>query len=246
MLDKRDDFMQWTLVTGGAKGLGAEICKALAAQGHHILVHYRKSYEEAVLIKDFCMGYGMNADIIQGDFSSTKKVNEFIADLKKRFPNSIAHLINNVGNYLISSTLVTSDEEWKALFQTNLLAPIAIMRALMPSLVKLQGSIINIGVAGINQVPSDTYSTAYTASKLALWMTSKALAKEFASAGVRINMISPGVLENTIDSESIINFVPMKRLGTLSEVARLVAFLLDEKNSYITGQNIEVGGGIRI
>jgi NAD(P)-dependent dehydrogenase (short-subunit alcohol dehydrogenase family) len=236
---------EWALVTGGAKGLGAEICKTLAMKGHNILIHYRSSYEEALSIKDACCGYGVKSDIIQGDFSSMEQVNAFIIALQERFPDSIANLVNNVGNYCISSPLETTDQEWLALFQTNLHAPVALMRALMPILVVLKGSIVNIGVAGINQVPSDIYSTAYTASKLALWMTSKALAKEFASQGVRVNMVSPGVLENAVDRERAIKFVPMGRFGSLAEVAHVVAFLLDRENGYITGQNIEVGGGVR-
>jgi NAD(P)-dependent dehydrogenase (short-subunit alcohol dehydrogenase family) len=237
---------KWTLVTGGAKGLGAEICKTLAMRGHNILIHYRSSYEEAISIKDVCCAYGVKADIIQGDFSSLEQVNAFIMTLQERFPDSVANLVNNVGNYCISHPLETADEEWLALFQTNLHAPVALMRALMPILVLLKGSIVNIGVAGINHVPSDVYSTAYTASKLALWMTSKALAKEFAPKGVRVNMVSPGVLENAVDAGSAIKSVPMGRLGLLKEVARVVAFLLDDDNSYITGQNIEVGGGVRL
>ncbi|MBA3602489.1 MAG: SDR family oxidoreductase [Parachlamydiaceae bacterium] len=246
MDDRTNNLSQWTLVTGGAKGLGAEICKTLARQGHNILIHYRSSYKEALLIKDLCCGYGVKADLIQGDFSSMEQVNEFILILQKRFPHSIDKLVNNVGNYCVSLPLETADAEWLALFQTNLHAPVALMRALMPVLVSLHGSIINIGVAGINHVPSDVYSTAYTASKLALWMTSKALAKEFAPQGVRVNMVSPGLLENTVEGNSIIKFVPMQRLGSLKEAASVVAFLLDDENSYITGQNIEVGGGIRL
>ncbi len=238
--------LRWTLVTGGAKGLGAEICKTLASQGHNILIHYRSSYEEALSVRDYCCSYGVDSEVIQGDFSSSEQVNEFISALQKRFPDSIAKLVNNVGNYSVSLPLASSDEEWRALFQSNLHTPVTLMRALMPTLIELQGSIINIGVAGINQVPSDTYSTAYTAAKLALWMTTKALAKEFASQGVRVNMVSPGVLENTVDWKTVIKFVPMKRLGGLAEVARVVGFLLAEENSYITGQNIEIGGGIRL
>ena len=237
---------EWTLVTGGAKGLGAEICKTLAMRGHNIIIHYSSSYEEAILIKDVCCAYGVKTDIIQGDFSSLEQVNTFIMALQERYPDSIANLVNNVGNYCVSHPLKTADEEWIALFLSNLHAPVALMRALMPVMVVLKGSVINIGVAGINHVPSDIYSTAYTASKLALWMTSKALAKEFAPQGVCVNMVSPGVLENAVDAERAVKSVPMGRLGLLEEAARVVAFLLDDNNSYITGQNIEVGGGVRL
>lgn len=236
----------WTLVTGGARGLGAEICTALAARGHNILIHYKSSMQEAQIVKELCLQKGNEADVIQGDFSTTDSVNKFLERLHKRFPNSIKALVNNVGNYTISSPLKTSDDEWQALFQTNLHAPIALIRSLMPTLIRKGGAVVNIGVAGINHVPAEIYSTAYTASKLALWMTSKTLAKEFAHHHVRVNMVSPGLLENAVDKEKILKLVPMMRAGTLTEVALVVAFLLAEENSYITGQNIEIGGGIRL
>ncbi len=237
---------QWTLVTGGAKGLGAEICQTLAAKGHNLLIHYKSSVSEALMVKESCLYLGSNAEVIQGDFSSMKSVDRFLSDLKERFSTSIKALVNNVGNYIIASPLETSDEDWKALFQTNLHAPVAIMRNLIPSIIDAQGAIVNIGTVGINHVPAEAYSTAYTSSKLALWMTSKALAKELAPRGVRVNMVSPGVLENSVDKGKLIRFIPMQRLGSFAEVARVVAFLLAEENSYITGQNIEVAGGIRL
>lgn len=235
----------WTLVTGGAKGLGAQICKTLSAQGYSVLIHYRKSYEEAVKVRDYCRQQGVSAECIQGDFSSTDDVNQFIDQLKDQFPN-IAAIVNNVGNYLISGPLQTSDAEWQALFQVNLHAPISLIRALLPSLIENLGAIVNIGVAGLNHLPSDTYSTAYTTAKLALWATTRAFANELAPFGVRANMVSPGMLENTVDRPKDVNALPMRRLGTLEETARVVAFLLSGENSYINGQNIEVAGGIRL
>ncbi|MBA3237733.1 MAG: SDR family oxidoreductase [Parachlamydiaceae bacterium] len=236
---------QWTLVTGGAKGLGAKICETLAEEGLSLLIHYHTSSQEAFAIRDLCRQKGRNAECVQGDFSSSESVDLFIEKLSAKFPH-IENLINCVGNYRVQAPLVTSNAEWLELFQTNLHAPIALIRALLPSLKEHQGSITHIGVAGINHVPADIYSTAFTASKLALWMTTRALAKEFAPMGVRINMVSPGMLENTIDKPKDPNMLPMQRLGTLSEVARVVAFLISKESSYITGQNIEVAGGVRL
>lgn len=235
----------WTLVTGGGKGLGAKICQTLAAEGRPILIHYRTSNQEAFAIRDLCRKTGSDAECIQGDFSSSLSVDAFIEQLLNDFP-VVGTLINCVGSYQVQAPLATSDEEWRVLFQTNLHAPVALIRALLPSIKEYQGSIINIGVAGLNHIPADIYATAYTAAKLSLWMTTRSLAKELAPVGVRVNMVSPGMLENTIDKPRDFKKLPMHRLGTLSEAARVVAFLLSDESSYITGQNIEVAGGLRL
>lgn len=235
----------WALVTGAAKGLGAEICRTLAKSGYSLVIHYYKSQDEALALKTTCASYGVDCVSIQGNFCSTESVNAFL-DAVKSLPVAIGVLVNNVGSYAVNPPLASSDQEWKELFQSNLHAPVAIIRSLLPTIIEQKGAIINIGVAGISHVPADVYSTAYTAAKLALFATSKALAKELASTGVRVNMVSPGILENTVDMEKLKSLLPLRRPGELLEVARVIDFLLDEKSCYITGQNIEVAGGVRL
>lgn len=235
--------MAWTLVTGGAKRLGAEICLTLAKQGHALAIHYHTSEESAHSLVKLCHEAGAQAECIQGDFSTPQSTNDFIKRYLLQFPNT-KNVINNVGNYLIKSALSTSVDEWATLFQTNLYAPIAIINALISSITEYRGNIINLGVTGIQNIPSSTYSTAYTSSKLALWMLTRSLAAELASRSVRVNMVSPGYLDISVNMPSNVNLLPMHRLGSCSEVARVVAFLLDPKSEYITGQNIEVAGGV--
>lgn len=234
--------MGWTLVTGGAKGLGAEICRHLATQGHSIAVHYNKSVKEAEEVAGFCIRAGVQAEIIQGDFSTKDSTLLFTTRLEKRIPQT-KNIVYNVGNYIIGPISKTTVEDWYSLFQTNLNAPFIILHALLPLLIKNQGGIVTIGTAGIENVIADTYSTAYRCSKMGLLMLTKSLAKELASSFVNVNMVSPGYLENSIDFPS---HFPMDRPATLNEVARMVAFLLLEENKYITGQNIEVAGGIKL
>lgn len=237
--------MNWTLVTGAAKGLGSSICLELAKTGHSLTIHYRESRDEAEALMAKCIKHGAKAEIIQGDFSTTDSVNKFLEEYTSRFPNT-ENLINNVGNYYIGTALNTSIEMWQELFQTNFLSSLQIMQALTPSIMQEKGSIINIGVTGIQSVPADTYSPAYTSSKLSLWMATKSLAKELAGQGVRVNMISPGYLENAVDLPANLSVLPHGRPVTLEETAKLVAFLLDDANASITGQNIEIAGAIRL
>lgn len=242
---KLSNFMGWTLVTGGAKRLGAQLCLDLAANGHSVLVHYHTSHKEAEKVVEICRSLGVSAEMIQGDFSTPETTEHFIRNCQKLFP-SIQVLINNVGNYLVKSASNTTTEDWNAVFQSNLHAPFALCRAFLPSLCQNHGSIINIGIAGISSMRADTYSTAYMSAKTALLTLTKSLAKEMASNRLSVNMVSPGYLENAIDLPKDIFQLPMQRPALLTEVSQVVIFLLNEQNRYITGQNIEVAGGVRL
>lgn len=229
----------WTLVTGGARRLGAAICLALAEKGRSIVVHYHQSEEDANEIVEKCLAMGVQAESIQGDFSTLPQLEDFIHRYLERFPETTT-LINNVGNYLIRSASKTTIEEWMSLFQVNLNTPFLLSKALIPSLIRHQGQIINIGVSGLNRHSANTYATAYYLTKGALWGLTLSLARELAPDQVKVNMISPGQLDISIDTHQI----PMKRPGYCWEVCRMVNFLLEPQSQYITGQNIEVAGGL--
>lgn len=235
--------MSWTLVTGGARRLGAELCKRCAKEGHSVVVHYNTSQQEAESVAADCRTYGVEAQTIQGDFSSQQGVDAFIKEYLSRFPDTDV-VINNVGNYLIKGADDTSVDEWIDIFQTNLHAPFAISRALGPALKKNKGVLINIGVNGLEAARADLNSTAYTLSKAGLLLLTKALAKQWAGDEVRVNMVSPGLLENAVDYERVISKVPMKTATTLHEIANIVAFLLNPENHHLTGQNIESAGAL--
>lgn len=237
--------MTWTLVTGAAKRLGAEICQLLALHGHHLVIHYRYSEREAQTLAEQCRQLGVKAEIIQGDFTTKESTQEFVKKYLAEFSNT-KNLINNVGNYFIGSALQTPIEEWIELFQNNLYAPLILIQALSDSLKKNQGSIVNLGVAGISHVRADVYSTAYSCAKTGLWMLTKSLASEFAPYNVKVNMISPGYVDISVDLPREVNALPMQRPAETREIAEAVAFLLGEKARYITGQNIEIAGGVRL
>ena len=233
--------MGWTLVTGGAKGLGAEICQTLAKHGHNIIVHFNNSQEDALNVVKLCQQHGVKSDCIQGDFSTQEGTLQFAQNVSSRF-SSVENLINNASMYFINSALQTSVETWNQLFQVNLHAPTTLIQALIPGIKAAKGNIINIGVSGNYGIRADTYFTAYRMTKMSLLMLTKSLAKELASTHVQVNMVSPGQLESSIDKPDP-TLLPMQRLGTTKEVARVIAFLL-EKDQYLTGQNIEVAGGL--
>lgn len=234
--------MAWTLITGGAKGIGAGICKGLAQRGYHPLIHYNTGKTEAEKLAKECESFGVKAEVIQGDFSSRESTQNFIDACLNQYPE-VCNLINNVGNVLYRSTLETATDEWHALFQPNLHAPFELCKAYSPSLKRARGSIINLGIAGIDTLKLATIASAYMITKTGLLMLTRFLAKELAPDHVRVNMVSPGIIENSKDLPSFIS-LPMERKGTIEEVVNVIAFLLDPQNNYITGQNIEIAGGI--
>ncbi len=237
--------MAWTLVTGGAKGLGKEICLALAKQGHNILVHFRKSREAAEKVADECRGCGVLSETVQADFSTPEGIQGLLDRLREQ-AWEVKFLINNVGNFFEGAPSETPAETWYALFQTNLHAPFLLIRGLLPEIVSQQGAIVNIGSVGCHEMRGDAKYTAYSLTKKSLYFLTKSFAKEVAKEGVRVNMVSPGELENSVTLSCRRENLPLGRAGTLREAADVVRFLLLPENAYITGQNIEVAGGFAL
>ncbi len=228
----------WTLVTGSAEGLGCAIVKACASKGWPVVIHYRHSQEKAEQLCDEIKQKGKEAATIQGDFKDLQGVNDFIERYQAAFKET-CRLVNNVGNYLVAPSYVTPAEMWYELFQTNFHAAVSLTQALLPALRKRRGTVVNMGVAGVGKSRSDVYSPVYTITKEALWAYTCSLAKELLPMQVRVNMVSPGYTENTVD------FIAGEKV-VLEEVARAVVFCLDEKQSYMTGQNLAIAGGARL
>lgn len=232
-----------TLVTGGAIRLGAAICDALAEKGANLAIHYRHHREEAEEIAVQCRRKGVFAETIAGDFSTVSGVETFLEEYQSRFPDTL-NLINNVGNYAVASALETSVEVWQELFQVNFLAAMMLIQRLAPGLMKNKGRVVNLGVAGLKTHRASTYMPAYKALKGALLAMTQSFAKELAPLQVTVNMVSPGMLDIAVDAPSDPSKLTMGRLASCDEVARVVAFLLEPSSGYITGQNIEVAGGV--
>jgi 3-oxoacyl-[acyl-carrier protein] reductase len=219
------------LITGAAKGLGREFATSFIKAGYPVLAHYCTSEKEAQTL---------GCETVQGDFSTREGIERFCKSLQGR---SVAHIIHNVGNYKIASAQNSDISSWESLFYTNLLAPTMITKALLPSVIEAKGSLIFIGSTGLAE--AEAYSTAYTALKAALLSYAKSLAKELIATGVSVNMVSPGVLPNSVDHKNFAT-LPQGKAVFFDEVARLALFLVDKENRSITGQNIEVAGGLRL
>jgi len=234
--------MRWTLVTGGALRLGAALCRRLARAGKNLVIHYHTSEQEALRLAEECTTLGVHAQAISGDFSSLKNCEAFAAHYLARFPDTEC-LVHNVGPFYLDSPATASPQKLAQLFEINTLIPLLLTQKLLPSLKNHHGHILYIGMAGTDQTRAHTHAFSYDLTKHALAQLMKSLAKELASDGVCVNMVSPGYLEESIDLPQKTP-IPLGRTGHFAEVADAVAFLLSSR--YITGQNVEVAGGVRL
>jgi NAD(P)-dependent dehydrogenase (short-subunit alcohol dehydrogenase family) len=206
------------------------------------LVHFSVQDFKTEFVVEECRKKGVDAEAIQGDFSSKEGIAGLIRQIEKQ-SFQVENLINNVGNFFTFSSLDTPVELWRDLFETNLHAPFTLIQALISSIKLHQGSIINIGTAGAMDFRADIKYTAYTITKKSLYLLTKSLARELAKDHVRVNMVSPGELDNSISLSQGASSLPMQRPASLLEVVRTILFLLNKDSAYITGQNIEVAGG---
>lgn len=239
------------LITGAAKRLGRAIAVDLASKGWPLLLHYRSSAEEIHLTKALCqkayekLGVSRAIELIQGDFSSEVSIGNFVDELETRFQDDIYGVINNVGHYFWEEASKTEIARSRDLFLVNFHAPSEIMRK-VSFLLKEKGRggrIVNIGTPGLHRHGADTFSPMYSASKAALYHLTKSYAKELAPYHISVNMVSPGKLTNSVDTDLPQHSIPYGRLGDPEEVSRVVSFLCENSSGYITGQNIEVSGG---
>ena len=207
------------IVTGNAKGLGASISDYLSENGYKKL--------EIIRSKDYNLK----------NFDDCAKL---VKNTQERY-GSIDLLINNLGNYETGYIDKISIESWHEMIDSNLNSAFYMSKLCLQNLRENKGKIINIGYCGLEKLSPPTDHIAYQIAKTGLLTLTKAMAKEEAQHGVTVNMLSPGSLENTIETRNVLEKIPMKRLGSLDEAVKVIEFFLN--NSYITGQNIELAGG---
>jgi len=233
------------VVTGGARRLGRHLCEVLAARGYVVVIVYRASVEDAGALVASIGQSGGVARAIQGDIGSSADVARVFDDIAAR-EGRVDLLLNNVGNYNPQDVTKLDPAVWDATIATNLSgAYYCCYHAIrvMPD----GGQIISIGMAGLEGIRANRRGADYYVSKTGLLVLTRALAAGYATRQIRVNMVSPGQLDNSIDlppPEEIGAEVPLNRAGTMQDISQAVAYLLDA--SYVTGVNIDVAGGYRL
>ena len=235
------------LVTGANRGIGLAIFKAFYDSNYNVVGTYRSDSGEKILnevITDESRGVAMRMDVTSKD-----DIANVFQSIRERY-GTVSVLINNAGITQDNLIMRMKDEEWDEVINTNLNSIFRITKESIKDMVKSKyGRIINIGsVVGLSGNPGQVN---YASSKSALLGFTKSLARELASRNITVNTISPGFIETDMtkklsddQQKTITKSIPLSRLGSGDDIANLALFLASDKGSYITGENINVNGGL--
>ncbi len=237
------------LITGATRGIGKQIALELASQGYNIALNYRKQNEELEALKKEIESKNVKCLTVYGDVSNYEDVENFINEIIKEF-GKIDVLVNNAGITKDMLLMRMKKEDFESVIDVNLIGTFNVTKNVIPYMMKARnGKIVNISsVVGIS---GNAGQTNYSASKAGIIGFTKSLAKEVASRNINVNAIAPGFIKTDMTDvlkdevkEEISKTIPLKRMGEAKDVANLVKFLVSEESNYITGQVINVDGGM--
>lgn len=237
------------LITGATRGIGKAIALELADQGYDIAINYRTANEELEKLKKEIETKGVQCVLVYGDVSKFEDCENIVKNVTEKL-EKIDVLVNNAGITKDGLILRMKKEDFQQVIDINLTGTFNMTRNVIPYMMKQRsGRIINM--ASVVGITGNAGQTNYAASKAGIIGFTKSLAKEVASRNILVNAIAPGFIETDMTNvladqvkENILNQIPLKRMGTANEVAKLVKFLSSEDSKYITGQVINIDGGM--
>ncbi len=239
------------IVTGGARGIGRAICRELARRGCNIALNYAHSADQAESLLGELATLGCKARARAVDVADYPAVEDMVSWVKEEF-GRIDILVNNAGIVRDKLLLAMSEKEWDEVIDVNLKGVFNFSRTVIGPMIRARaGTILNItSVSGIIGTPGQTN---YAAAKAGIIGFTKALAKEVASRNITVNALALGFIDTdmtgTLSAEykqKMIDAIPLRRFGSAEEVAGIASFLLSGSARYITGQIIQVDGGLAI
>ena len=234
------------LVTGGSGGIGAAICRRLAADGHHVIVHANRALDKAKGLVEQLVSEGGSAEAVAFDVTDRSATASALETLLEA--GAIQILVNNAGIHDDVVFPGMSGAQWDRVLDVSLNGFFNVTQPLtMPMIRKRWGRIISI--SSVAAITGNRGQVNYSAAKGALHAASKSLALELASRGITVNAVAPGLIatdmiDAAFDADAIKKLVPMQRVGRPQEVADLVAFLASDQAAYISGQVISINGGM--
>jgi acetoacetyl-CoA reductase len=241
---------QVAVVTGGTGGIGSAICQNLAQNGYHVVACYYKGGNHAVAKQwqKEQLARGVTVDIAYADIARYEDC-EKLAHLVLEKYGAVNVLVNNAGITKDTSFKKMQKSQWHEVIDANLNSLFNVTRNFINSMLDNgDGRIINI--SSINGRKGQFGQCNYSASKSAIFGFTKSLAQEVAKKGVTVNAVSPGYIKTEMLAhlkqevlDAIIAQIPVGRLGSVEEIARLVTFLADKESGYITGSNFDINGG---
>jgi 3-oxoacyl-[acyl-carrier protein] reductase len=235
-------------VTGSSRGIGAGVAKFLSEQGARIAVTYSSSAAGAEKVMSELKGDGHL--LVNLNVSSSESVNQAFEEIFEKFDGGIDGLVNNAGVTRDGLLMRMKDEDFDQVITTNLRGAFLCTRAVMRPMIKARGgSIVNISSV-VGQMGNAGQSN-YAASKAGLEGFTRSVALEVASRGIRVNALAPGFIVTDMtdaldekQKEAIQSRIPLQRLGSVEDIAQSVSFLLSDASLYITGQVLQVNGGL--
>lgn len=239
------------IVTGASRGIGRETALTLASYGAVVIINYNGSKEKAEEVAGEILASGGRAKVIQGNVADSESMKQMMNDVKKEF-GRIDILVNNAGITKDGLLMGMKEEDFDAVIDTNLRGAFLCMKHVIRIMMKQRyGRIINMSsVAG---VMGNAGQINYSASKAGLIGMTKSLAREVGSRGITVNAVAPGLIDTEMTKvlsdgikESMMETIPLKRMGQPKDIAETVAFLASDRASYITGQVISVDGGMHM
>jgi 3-oxoacyl-[acyl-carrier protein] reductase len=244
---------QVALVTGAGAGIGRACAVELARRGADVAIHYRKSREGAEEVARLVRAAGRRAELIEGDLTSAGTALRTVQACVERL-GRLDVLVNNAGDLIARRPLLEMDEAYfRQVMDVNVLTAFLCCQAVAPGMIaRRSGAIVNVSSLAAHN-GGGPGALAYSAAKGAVISLTKAIAKELAPHGVRVNCVSPGLIGGTDfhgrftakDAfDATARTVPLGRAGTAEEVAAVVAFLAGPDASYLSGETVEVNGGL--
>lgn len=240
--------MNYALVTGASRGLGAAIAIQLAEDGYAVILNYRSNEEAALEVLHTIQDKGKTAELLPFDVANEASVDEALERWENEHPDDrISVLVNNAGVRDDNLMIFLQSEQWHKVISTTLDGFFYVTRRVLKSmLTKRNGRVINVAsLSGLKGLPGQTN---YSSAKAALIGATKALAQEVAPRKVTVNAIAPGFIKSDMTKDlneaELKETVPLGRFGEPQEVADLVSFLASPKAAYITGQTISINGGL--
>lgn len=237
------------LITGGTRGIGKEIAYTLAEKNYDIIINYRTENEELMKLKKEIEQKRVRCLLLKGDVSNFEDCKKLVEEAINRM-NHIDVLVNNAGITKDMLLMRMKPEDFNEVINVNLIGTFNMTKNVINYMMKKRkGRIINVSsVVGIS---GNAGQTNYAASKAGIIGFTKSLAKEVASRNILVNAIAPGFIQTDMTNilkenvkDEIAKTIPLKRMGTAKDVANVVKFLVSEDSSYITGQVIQVDGGM--
>jgi 3-oxoacyl-[acyl-carrier protein] reductase len=237
------------LITGATRGIGRAIATEFARHGAHVVFTYRASAEKAVSLIEEITAMGVQVAGFQSDASSMEATQKLIDDIVAQF-GRLDVVVNNAGITQDTLLLRMSEEQWNNVIQTNLNSVFFTTKAALKTMLKQKsGSFINMSsVVGIQ---GNAGQANYAASKAGIIAFTKSVAREVGSRGIRANSVAPGFIATEMTAaipekelETWLTGIPLKRAGDVLDVANLCVFLASDMSTYITGQVLNVDGGM--